>query len=97
MSRDPAIYPRTLSELCAACDGSLSNGGNGWTRSFHLSGTRDDRSARRLKALIAAGLAEGKKWGEQPQAQWTWRITDAGRAALRARQSPVEPGEGEKA
>jgi hypothetical protein len=38
-----------------------------------------------MRSLVTLGLAEGEKNGENAQGQWRWRITDAGRRALAAR------------
>lgn len=75
-------WPRTLTELCAACDELLRWKNSDWVRSRDLCGTDAERSARRLRNLMAQGFVEGRKCGDSRQSQWAWRITNAGRKAL---------------
>ena len=91
-------WPRTLMELQAASDECLriySSDGAGWVRTRKIGGTPEDRATFRLWDLVQAGYAEGTKPRGEPQAQWIWRITDAGRQALRARAAAQPDGEGE--
>lgn len=72
-----------LREIKAACDDEISRGNSGFVRSFHLGGTPEQRSPRVKHRLRALGYIEGVKHNEyNKQGQWTWRITDTGRAAL---------------
>lgn len=71
-----------LGELAAACNERVKFYGSEWVRSFHLSGTPQERSATTLRSLVSLGLAEGKKAPGSKQAQYLWRVTDAGRALL---------------
>jgi hypothetical protein len=64
---------RTLREVQAACEDS------GWTTTRRLSGTPRQRSTSRLQTLRKLGLLEGIKSEGCAQAQWLWRLTDAGR------------------
>jgi hypothetical protein len=75
---------RTLREVQAACEGSARFGGSGWTTTRRLSGTRRQRSSSRLQTLRKLGLLEGIKSEGCAQAQWLWRLTDAGREMCRA-------------
>lgn len=65
---------RGLIECCAMGDGSFY--------SRHLSGTKTERSTANLHSLRRLGLLEAVKEGDNPQSQYRWRITPAGRAAL---------------
>lgn len=80
-----ATQKAALAELCGHCDDEISRGNSGFMRSFHLGGTREERSAKVKHQLMAKGLIEGKKSNPyNAQGQWVWRITDKGREALQA-------------
>lgn len=77
-------WPRTLNELRAACDEQIRyfEHSGGWVRSRSLCGLPEDRSSKRLHDLVAAGLVERSLGEGTRQAQYRWRITEAGRRAL---------------
>lgn len=80
-----AVQLSALNELRAACDDELSRGQSGFVRSFHLSGTKEDRSPTVKRKLMAMGLVEGVKGNPyNRQGQWLWKITEAGRERLKA-------------
>jgi len=85
------VQQEALRELRAACDESsrLWPIAGGWTRTGLISGTREARSARTLRSLMALGLVEGEKPRGCAQTQWSWRITAAGREALAPASEPV--------
>lgn len=77
---------RSLNELCAACDESLHYHPDRepWIRTFHLSGTKEERSSTVYKSLIVLGFVEGQKTsGLYKQSQWLWKITPVGREELK--------------
>lgn len=79
-----ARFIRTLVEVAAACDESARFGRSGWVRTFALSGSAEDRSLRRLKALMRDGHIEGRKpAGAIRQVPWLWRVTETGREAIK--------------
>lgn len=79
------LQRRSLGELRSACDERIRYyGGEGWVRTFDLSGTPAERSATTLRSLVGLGLAQGRRDGGNRQAQWRWRITDKGRGVLDA-------------
>jgi hypothetical protein len=78
-----ARFPRTLIEVAAACDEVVAFGQDGWIRTVELCGTADDRSTQRLKALMRDGHIEGQKRTGGRQGQWVWRVTEAGRVAIK--------------
>lgn len=78
---------RGLAELGAAVDERIKFFNSEWVRTRDMSGTQQERGSANMKLLAAKGLAEGKKPGafNNPQAQFVWTITPAGRAALESR------------
>jgi hypothetical protein len=55
---------------------------SGWIKTRWLSGSGSARSQRNLHSLVEAGLIESRRYGDNRQSQYQWRITPAGRAAL---------------
>ena len=76
------VRRRGLVELEAACDESIRYGGSGWVKTSRICGTKDERSAKNMCALVDLGFAEGEKQGVTPQGQWMFRITQLGRQVL---------------
>ena len=73
---------RGLIELAAACDESIGLGGEGWVRTNRICGTKEERSASNMRGLVRLSLAEGVKYGPNPQGQWSFRATSEGRRAM---------------
>lgn len=84
MARLSEAQKRGLLELEAACDERIRYyGGEGLVRTFDICGTPAERSSSNMKSLVALGFAEGKKADVAKQQQHRWRITEAGRLALK--------------
>lgn len=85
-------WPETLNELEAACDANRRDfpHRNGWARTREICGTDADRSTARLRDLMAQGLIEGEKCGDNPQSQWCWRITESGYHAVKQYRATFE-------
>ena len=78
-----------LSELNAACKNYMDVTGNDWVRPLDCGGSNSSDHSYRLAKLARMGLAEQKqRWGSvrMPRGSKVYRITEAGSAALRARE-----------
>lgn len=71
-----------LDELRAATDNYLSLGEDGWVQPIDCGGTNSSDHSYRLSKLAKMGLAEQRRRGGWSRGSRSYRITDAGRAAL---------------
>ena len=75
---------RSLIELDAACSADrLPGAPPKWVRTRDICGTKAERSARTLMALVQLGLAESIRDCTYKQRQHSWRITSAGRETVK--------------
>lgn len=66
-----------LHNAIAASENNEKFGKKGF-KTFHLSGSREERSTVALQALKKAGMLDAVKWGNTRQARHTWTVTPEG-------------------
>lgn len=77
----------TLNDLRATCDSHLKQGyRDGWAAPLDCGGSNGSHHSYTLHKLAKCGVAERKKYARlRDKGSCTYRINDAGRAALKAR------------